>query len=1332
MAKFIINFLLSIFVLAIPIAAAPRGAEAVTDLYAPAFSGGGAFVTSTGSAEASAVNPAAAGAAQRIVLDASYLFLPGLGDEAGTGHALNVGGLLPTKYGVFGGAARFLTSPFDAFDVGTAFSIDLNAAKEIFPRFSVGAGLNAGVGSAAAVGVDLGLRHELGALGPLDNFTWAFVLGGIGVSRAPSAFTPAAGVDFDFYRIRGKEGKPDPLRLGASAARGMPGFRNLAGKLRLDATGAGIATVSTATGFNLNEARDGEAPSLVPSVGLTLNLKLAGKKDAAPGKLPQEGELDATFAAKPLYDDIWAFGAGAVWTLGLKDETPPAIRVDYTGPTWISPNNDGKVDALEFPIAITDQRYVAEWLLEIRDEAGVVVRTLRNKERRIENEGVRGFIDRLAYVKAGVEVPATLRWDGALDSGAVAADGRYFFVLSAADDNGNRASSPSYEVVVDNTPPAIAVKPPADPTRILSPDGDGNKDTILIDQSGSVEDRWTASVLDASGAKVRTYDVAALAPAPFAWDGKDDAGKVVADGVYRYEIAATDRALNSAKASLDNLIVNTERPTVSLLIEDAFFSPNGDGVKDTLGLSPGVPVRDGIVSWTIAVQDKAGAVRRTIAGGPAAPARLAFDGKTDAGATLAEGSYRAQLTVTYRNGFVSTNLSPAFTVDLTPPAAAVRPEYPVFSPNGDGKLDEMALTQEASDEVAWKGELSSVDAALVVKTFRFAGVPAASIRWDGRDDSGRLAPDGDYSYRLVATDRAGNSGASQPARFALSTADTPLLLTADLLTFSPNGDGAKDVLTLAPQVKVTEGIASWSVEIVDAAGTTVRGFQGTGTVPKTIAWNGTDAKGARVSDGVYAARAVVRYAMGNEPTAASPRFIVDTVAPAVELSAPYTLFSPNADGRKDDLPFAVRTAGNDEWEAAILDKANAVVATWVWTGAAPAVVWKGLDAAGNLAADGAYRFRVRSTDEAGNRTERVLDGIVLDARTGRAFLTASAQALSPNGDGVADEVRFGTVVTLKDGIETWKLEILDEAGTARRTFAPADAAAAEKAPPAEFAWNGKDEAGSVVEGKRSARLTVSYRKGDLVTAVAGPFLVDVTAPVLKLESSPRWFSPDNDGVEDELSIALSALDASAIDAWSLEIVEPQPPYQVFSRFEGKGSPSSRIVWDGRSTKGELVQAATDYKAIFRAKDVLGNAAEIPAVIGVDVLVIREGDILKIKVPSIIFRENQADFVGLPQDIVDNNVRVLKRIAEILNKFKDYQVKVEGHANPVARTAAEEKNELQPLSEARAKAVLAELVRNGVNADRLSAIGMGGTRPVVKWEARDDWWKNRRVEFILIK
>jgi outer membrane protein OmpA-like peptidoglycan-associated protein len=120
------------------------------------------------------------------------------------------------------------------------------------------------------------------------------------------------------------------------------------------------------------------------------------------------------------------------------------------------------------------------------------------------------------------------------------------------------------------------------------------------------------------------------------------------------------------------------------------------------------------------------------------------------------------------------------------------------------------------------------------------------------------------------------------------------------------------------------------------------------------------------------------------------------------------------------------------------------------------------------------------------------------------------------------------------------------------------------------------------------------------------------------------------------------------------------------------------------------------------------------------------------VPSIVFRANAADFNGLDPAVVDNNIRIIRRIAEILNKFRDYRVQVEGHANPVARTEAEERTELQPLSESRARAVVNMLGEYGVARTRLSSTGMGGSRPVIKWEDRDNWWKNRRVEFILIK
>lgn len=102
------------------------------------------------------------------------------------------------------------------------------------------------------------------------------------------------------------------------------------------------------------------------------------------------------------------------------------------------------------------------------------------------------------------------------------------------------------------------------------------------------------------------------------------------------------------------------------------------------------------------------------------------------------------------------------------------------------------------------------------------------------------------------------------------------------------------------------------------------------------------------------------------------------------------------------------------------------------------------------------------------------------------------------------------------------------------------------------------------------------------------------------------------------------------------------------------------------------------------------------------------------------------------------MRVLRRIAEILNKFKDYTVVIEGHAHNMSGTEAEETSTargnipLVPLSIDRAAFVKRELSRLGVRAGRMTTIGLGGRKPVADPAKREDWWKDRRVEFILNK
>ena len=209
--------------------------------------------------------------------------------------------------------------------------------------------------------------------------------------------------------------------------------------------------------------------------------------------------------------------------------------------------------------------------------------------------------------------------------------------------------------------------------------------------------------------------------------------------------------------------------------------------------------------------------------------------------------------------------------------------------------------------------------------------------------------------------------------------------------------------------------------------------------------------------------------------------------------------------------------------------------------------------------------------------------------------------------------------------------------------------------------------------------------------------------------------------------------------------------KLFWKTSGKSSITKRIIWDGRGNNGEIVQSAEDYPFEFTACDELGMSSTVQGVINVDVLVVRDGDKLKMQIPSIIFRSNEADFgvrtvdsngkiikAGITQAQADNNARVLKRVSEILKKFKDYKVTIVGHANRISDNSAEETEEgvwgkaLISLSEQRAEYVKSQLVKFGINSSRLSVEGKGGTEPVADRKDTNVNWKNRRVEFILEK
>jgi outer membrane protein OmpA-like peptidoglycan-associated protein/flagellar hook assembly protein FlgD len=560
----------------------------------------------------------------------------------------------------------------------------------------------------------------------------------------------------------------------------------------------------------------------------------------------------------------------------------------------------------------------------------------------------------------------------------------------------------------------------------------------------------------------------------------------------------------------------------------------------------------------------------------------------------------------------------------------------------------------------------------------------------------------------------------------VDTTEGEIGLRAEYEAFSPNADGVRDRQRLFLRVDRAQEVARYSVEIRAAGGEVIRTFEGRGRPEDNVMWNGTLGSGRRAGDGTYRARLHTVLENGVEMEAQTAPFVVDTLAPTVTINTPYALFSPDGDGNRDLLRIQQSTSDEEEWRAAIRDEAGEPVREYLWRGTAASVEWDGTDDAGNRVEDGLYTYQISATDRAGNTVVRGVPDIEVDTRQPRLFVTAGASAISPNGDDVRDRVGFDLYANLLEGADEWRLTIRTEAGLVVRQFSGDDLVAERS-----IEWDGRDGEGEVREGVFVAEYAVDYTKGNRASVMSSPVRVDVSVPELDVDLEPVPFSPDNDGVDDELVIGLSVADESPIQAWRFEILDRNRRF--FTEFTGRGQPATELIWDGRASDGELVISAEDYPYRFTVSDELGNRSTVEGVIPVDILVVREGDRLKVQIANITFEPNSPALVLDPDDERGaKNRAILERLAQIFDKYGTYNIRIEGHAVNVTGTEREEREELQPLSLARAQTVKDAMVDEGIAARRISVLGRGGTEPVVPHTDLDNRWKNRRVEFVLIR
>jgi len=784
--------------------------------------------------------------------------------------------------------------------------------------------------------------------------------------------------------------------------------------------------------------------------------------------------------------------------------------------------------------------------------------------------------------------------------------------------------------------------------------------------------------------------------------------------------------------------------------EEIYISPrNQDGIQDEVVLPLDIPELSGLRIAGYEVQVLAedgsgvysygeqkyrerGAFSRL--GRPATvspPDDIRWDGRDYDGEWVEDGNYTLRVSAWDYDDNRGASPEVRVIVDNTPPSAVVSAPYTVFAPTGDGSRDTLRLEhQEASSEDLWLGQITTVDGS-VVRSFEWEGEPE-TVEWDGTDDEGLPAADGTYRYLLSSTDRAGNSFSTALDEIVLDRRSFPVRLTVSPLAFSPNENGVNDTVRFVIRAEGVEQITDISLAVKNHRGVEVRVFPAEHLEAGVLQFDGRDGAGRTLPEGWYTGELRVVYRNGYSPVVSSQRFQLDLTPPRALVRPSWTLFSPDGDGRRDTVTITQSSREELEWHGAITDADGGVVRRHTWDGRLESFEWDGTDAAGELVADGAYRYTLSATDEAGNSASFEVPRLVVDTRPTPIQVTPRRTSFNPAAEAEYNVVEFELETEVREGIARWEFAVLDEQGTEIMRHEPADRRQVSEA----VVWDGQTAVGEPAEeGEYFGRLEVEYEKGNLSAEVTEyPVRLDRTPPAVSVTMNPLPFQPVDDDLRTTLSIAVSVSDPSGVREWSAEILDPMG--NSFRRIPSRSFRNGVYQWDGTSEGGEWVQSASDYTLVIEAEDNVGNRGSDEFTVPIDILVMRVGDRLQIVISSIYFKPFTADYIDVPAETRVTNLATLDRLAEILTRYDDHEIEVEGHAarllwnRPTEVWQNEETQTLLPLSTSRAEAIRDALAERGIPAGRISTAGKGGYEPVVPHSNAQERWKNRRVEFYL--
>ena len=482
----------------------------------------------------------------------------------------------------------------------------------------------------------------------------------------------------------------------------------------------------------------------------------------------------------------------------------------------------------------------------------------------------------------------------------------------------------------------------------------------------------------------------------------------------------------------------------------------------------------------------------------------------------------------------------------------------LFSPNGDGVLDDASVTVSAFEPITVK--------VVIVRAFRDARtnlvtvIPGPSVTtlaadvvmndgdrlfpWDGRDSAGHVAPDGGYAFRTTMVDGCGNekidiryleldntppaiavdspkSGASVPIEFTV---------TGTVSDLHPLRYEAAAISELSPDAAYAlPGLGRFNAPHIDLARWNTAGLTG----------------GARVVVKAFDGA-------GNSTTREVPIMLTEPVELISGFNPAPNPFSPNGDGRREKVSLLYSLTRSAHLTLDLVRASNgAKIKTLMSRMPAPAgngaAVWDGRNAVNEIEPD---------EEVAAVLTAEVLaDGEVTARQVAHTGFTL---------DKTAPQIRFtlpkGPVTTARSGVAASATDPL---------FADATLSLSVNGGPFVAIAQAQDESGTLLagledvpEGPVRLQVKASDRAENEATETLG-VIIDRTAPVVTLSTpvAQAYIS----GLKQPYSIEGTVVELHPA-RYQLLLGQGAPPAPQAILFEATGLPASNklYTWDPRT------------------------------------------------------------------------------------------------------------------------------------------------------------------------